>query len=98
MPNPAVSIVFLYDDGRQYMLTYNATDSSDELYDIDESSVELRNLIDDRFYEHVLDSGLQELERVLAQDERWRSYLNFIRLEYADRFPHVGGDRQHFGR
>lgn len=97
MPNPAVNLLVRADDGRLYQYTYNATDPVDELYDVESSSIELVNLIDDPRYAGVKELCLARLERVLAADSRWKSYLNFLRLEYAERFAHRG-DRQHFER
>ena len=96
MPNPAVALQFSGPDGKPYMYTYNAGDTRDELYDVDASSVELENLADRPGFRDLRETGINRLEDALSGDIRWRSYLNFIRLEYAEYFGHRRFDRQHF--
>lgn len=97
MPNPAIGMVFRASDDHLYMFTYNCSDSVDELYVIDHSKYP-QNLFHDREYAYIVQEAVRKMDAVFAEDTRWRSYLNFIRLEYAELLGVTGGDRQHFSR
>lgn len=97
MPNPAIGMVFRASDDRLYMFTYNCSDSVDELYTIDRSKYPA-NLFNDPQYSKIVQEAVFKMDAVFAADTRWRSYLNFLRLEYAELLGVTGGDRQHFSK
>ena len=88
MPNPAVATVFTSADGSERFFSYNITDKQDELYELT-AETGLVNLLAGEVYEpgDELSAPYREalmiLERRLAKDPRWNSYLSYMRLEYA---------------
>jgi arylsulfatase A-like enzyme len=97
MPNPAVGMVFKASDDQIYMFTYNCSDPVDELYLIDCSKYPA-NLFSNLQYAEIVKDAVLKMDAVFATDTRWRSYLNFIRLEYAELLGVTGVDRQHFSK
>jgi len=95
MPNPSVGFVFRSEaDEELYLFTYNATDEIDELYRLAPHRG-LTNLFVDSEFSSVVDEAVEKLYAALARDERFRSYRNFLELEYAGLLS-GSGDRQHF--
>ena len=97
MPNPAIGMIFQASNNQTYMFTYNCSDPVDELYLIDHSKYP-RNLFQAPGYKHIVEEAVRSMDAVFAADTRWRSYLNFLRLEYAELLGVTGGDRQHFSK
>lgn len=97
MPNPAIGMIFRASDEQIYMFTYNCSDSVDELYLIDQSKYPA-NLYNEQKCQPIVQEAVRKMDAVFAADTRWRSYLNFIRLEYAELLGITGGDRQHFSK
>jgi arylsulfatase A-like enzyme len=95
MPNPSVGFVFRSESEEElYLFAYNATDEIDELYRL-ERRRGLTNLFVDSEFSTVVDEAVEKLYAALARDQRFRSYRNFLELEYAGLLS-GGGDRQHF--
>ena len=100
MPNPAVATLFRSADGTDRFFSYNITDRQDELYDL-VPETGLVNLLAGETYTPGMEvsapyrEALTILERRLARDPRWNSYLSYMRLEYAGLLG-PRGDNQFF--
>ena len=92
LPSPAVSIVFTAENGGNYLFAFNTTDDLSELYRLtatDSDDTELENLFlrDDESTESLKREAICTMDKVLSSDERWKGYLAFLRLVFAE---HVG--------
>ena len=89
LPSPAVSIVFTANNGENFLFAFNTTDRVSELYrlqEVDNDDAELTNLFlkDDPESTGIRQEAISTMESVLSSDERWKGYLSFFRLVFAE--------------
>jgi len=98
IPNPCVATVIEREDGDRYLFSFNICDDVSELYRLDpegRGAGELENLFTREEYAAVRDVAIRTLTSRLAGDERWKGYLAYAQLVFADTLGDAG-DMQKF--
>jgi arylsulfatase A-like enzyme len=92
-PNPSVAIHGRFPEGH-FRYAYNAADTIDELYDLDDPT--FRNRIDDESLATVRIALRRQLQEIFENDPRWRCYRQAFELDRAADLPARTGDNQMF--
>jgi arylsulfatase A-like enzyme len=95
VPNSCVGLRYTAEgDGRHYLFAYNVMDDLDQLYRLDGTVGENRNLLPE--HHELLEEAVHSLHAVLRRDPRWIVYNESLRLEKPELLPAAEEDAQIF--